>query len=397
MLTFQAFVSYAIWPWYWNAYRIRAWGRLPNPRGSTLCIANHQNDLDDKTISYLVRSSGPLDKLIYSVSGRRLFERGSMGWAIPWMAPILHRADMSWLVYALGMLPIENETRARTFMGCARAVLDAHGDLPLAQVFKDDALDLIGPDARDKNLSDVFKRALFLRSRYIDVPLKWIREPYLSEMIAQMRVDMESDLQHLEDMLRAGATMYLTPEGFQTRTGRLGRLREALWRLAPVAESVYTLSISYDLFVGRRLSMLMRVVPAIDRNDIPNSMRAPRPVTISQLLADWWCSSAFIDGTSAEGAFIEADAVNAVHERLAGLPPMAWVDPELRASPERMTRAALAGLLRRGTLERGGRGYHLTDKRSDPRFPRPHDIVAHQAAFFEESRDAWRVFSKREG
>jgi 1-acyl-sn-glycerol-3-phosphate acyltransferase len=388
VLTFQTFVSYAIWPYYWTAYRIRAFGRLPNPRGSTLCIANHQNDLDDKTISYLVRC-GPHDKLIYSVSGRRLFERGSMGWAIPWLAPILHRADMSWLVYALGMLPIENETRARTFMGCTRAVLDKHGDLPLAQVFKDEALDLIGPDARDKSLSDVFKRTLFLRSRYVDVPLKWIKEPFLAEMITQMRVDMESDLDALEAKLKAGATMYLTPEGHQTRTGRLGRLREALWRLAPAAGAIYTLAISYDLFVGHRLSMLLRVVPAIDRSDIPNSMRAPRPVTVSQLLAEWFCHGVT--------TFTEAEAVGAVRERLAGLPPMAWVDPELFASPERMTRAAFAGLRRRGMLERVDTAYRLTDKRKDPRFPKPHDVIAHQAAFLEESRDAWRVFSKREG
>ncbi|HME80743.1 MAG TPA: hypothetical protein VKF82_01555, partial [Candidatus Eremiobacteraceae bacterium] len=66
-------------------------------------------------------------------------------------------------------------------------------------------------------------------------------------------------------------------------------------------------------------------------------------------------------------------------------------------SPERMTRAALRGLVRLGIAAPTQDGYRLTGVRVDPRFPNAEDILDHQAAFFQESSEAWRVFSEREG
>ncbi|HEV2908038.1 MAG TPA: hypothetical protein VGX02_02110 [Candidatus Eremiobacteraceae bacterium] len=393
-MTFQAVASFAIWPYFWSAYRIRGWGRLPNPRGPTLCLANHQHDLDDKiTISYMERA-GPWDKTIYAVSGKRLFERGAMAWTVPWLEPIMRDVETAPLFYAVGMLPIENEIRSRPFLGFARAVYERHGDLPLAQVFRESALDAVGPEARGERLSYAFQAKSFKKARRTELPIKSILEPYRSELFEHMHADMEKDLRLLEDRLKAGATFWLTPEGRFTKNGRMSPMRTALWRLAPLAENLYTIAISYDVFVGTRLSMLFRVLPAIDRNDVVNSMKAPRPVTVSQLLADWLVSTRLQEPGA---AFTYENALEAVSDRLGALPPLAWVEPELRASPQRMTRAALDGMQRLHIVARASDGYTLTGKRAHPQFPNVVDIVAHQAAFFEESQEAWRIFSGREG
>jgi len=395
LISFQAFVCFAIWPWYWNAYRIRGWGRLPKPRGPTLCIANHQHDLDDKvTISYIERG-GPWNKTIYTVSGRRLFEPGAFGYHVPWTEPLTRGVDATKLFLAIGMVPIENQPRTRPVAGFAQAVYDRHGDLPLADVFAPTILEMLGTDAQGKTLSYLFGSTTFRRSRGLEVPIKWIHEPYRRELLDEMRVQMDADMRGLETLLASGETFWLTPEGRFSKTGRMNKLREALWRLAPLAQEIYTIAISYDVFVGRRLSMLFRVLPALDRNDLGNSMKAPRPVTVSQLLADYLCGAAFAE--CADTPFTQAQALDAVRERLAALPPIAWVEPELRASPERMTRAALHGLQRLGIAAATPDGYRLTSVRVDPRFPNAEDILAHQAAFFQESSEAWRVFSAREG
>ncbi|MBV8367163.1 MAG: hypothetical protein JO194_11790 [Candidatus Eremiobacteraeota bacterium] len=385
-----------MWPRYVRAHRIRAWGRLPVPRGPTLCVVNHQHDLDDQiTVAYLARG-GPLNKTICAVTSRRLFERGALAWPFPWLEPVLRTADASKLFSLVGMLPIENEISERPLTSFARAVLSRHGDLPLARVFKEPALAALAADVREKHLSDVFAPTFFRTARGTSVRAKWIFEPYRSELFAQLRDDIETDMRALEARLRSGATIWLTPEGRFSRSGRMGALRTALWRLAPLAEQIYTIAISYDVFVGRRVSMLFRVIPALNRADLANSMNAARPVTVSQLLADWLCGTG-LSQLAASRPFSVREARAAVTSRLALLPALAWIDPELRASPERLTAAALDGLLWRGIVRRHGDGYELTDKRDDALFPKTRDVIAHQAAFFEESSAAWRALDVRKG
>ena len=398
MISFQAFAAFAMWPLYACANRIRAWGSLPVPRGPTLCLVNHQHDLDDQvTVAYLERA-GPWNKTIYVVTSRRLFERGALAWPFPLLEPLLRTADSSRLFSLVGMVPIENDIRKRPLTSLARAVIDRHGDLPLTQVFKEPVRAALGIDPRDKRLHDILSSTLFRRARGTDVPIKWLYEPYLGELFADMHESVEGDMRALEERLKRGATIWLAPEGRHSKTGRMGEMRTALRRLAPLAEQIFTIAISYDVFVGHRLSMILRVLPALDRDDLPNSMKAPRPVTVSQLLADWLCADGLAQQRGGDSAaFSEGDAIDAVRERVAALPQLAWVEPDLRASPERMTKAALRGLVRRGIARSSGAGYALTDKRDDRRFPKTRDVISHQAAFFDESAAAWRALAAREG
>ena len=390
-LSFLAFASLFMYAYYHLAYRVRHWGRLPRRRGATLTIANHQHDLDDKvTISYL-QLGGPLNRTIYSAAGRRMFETGFLGFAFPWFEKILESIDLRFLFRWLGMMPIENQLRTRSVTGYARAVYDLHGDLALQTVFHEDTLREFDPSVVDAPLSILFTGRLFRKGRQTDINIKTVNEPYRSELIAQMRESIERDLTALGDLLKRGETLWLTPEGQFTKTGRMNPLRTALRRFGPLAERVYVIAISYDVFVGRRFSMLFRVVLPSNPNDLENSLKAARPVTVSQLIADWlYASECSAPSERSElGVFSKQDALTAVQDRLAHLPPAAWVDPDLHKSPERMTRAAISGMLRLGVLQRRPGGYALMEKRQHPQFPNVKDIVAHQAAMFEESKAAW--------
>ena len=56
---FQTFICAIIKPYYWTAYRVRSWGRLPWRRAATLVLCNHQHDLDTNTTIVQMQLAGP--------------------------------------------------------------------------------------------------------------------------------------------------------------------------------------------------------------------------------------------------------------------------------------------------------------------------------------------------
>jgi len=382
----QAFAMAVIHPYYLNAYRIRKWGRLPLRRGSTLLISNHQHDLDTTGAIMRISVQGPWHRPIFAVSSRRVMEPGFMAWRIPWLEPVMRHVSNATLFRLIGILPIENELRRRSVAAIAWEVYQRHGDLRFREVFSEAASAGIHLDD-DVRLTSIFKNQSFRTLKDTNVSLASVREPYQSELVAQTRRNIEEDLPRIASVLRAGGTLYLTPEGRYTKNGRLSRFRYALDLLAPLAERIYVLAVSYDPFAGKRLSMLFRVLPARDRADLRSSLAAERPVTVSQLLARFFLAH--------DDAFTEPAAIAAVRDALAALPLDAFVDPELAADPARMVRASLAYLTSTGVLERGDDGYSLGAQRKDTRFPDVADIVAHQANFLEETLAGLGVFAAR--
>ncbi|TAM74194.1 MFS transporter [bacterium] len=362
----------AMTPYVHMAYRIRGWGRLPFARGATLAIANHQHDLDTMAVVLRLTLAGPWRHPVFAAASRRMFEPGFMAVRTPWLEAMLRRVDCSALFGLLGMLPIENQLFARPLASLALCVRRRRGNIALADVFREGVLARLGSGAR--RLRDLERPELFHTAR-ANATLSALREPYRSEAVAHMRAQTEADLVRMEDVLRRGGTLFLTPEGRHSTDGRMSRLRGTLRRLAPLAD-VRLVAISYDPLLGRRLSLLYRVTLPADRNDLEASLKAARPVTVSQLLADWLAER--------RDAFVPEDAVNAVQERLHTLPAMVFVDPALRAHPARVTRAALATMLRLGIL-RGEQGHLQLAARRHPKFPDVEDIVAFQARFFRET------------
>ncbi|MBV9647327.1 MAG: hypothetical protein JO043_07685 [Candidatus Eremiobacteraeota bacterium] len=351
---------------------------MPRERGPTLVIANHQHDLDSMAIMAMLTLQGPWSKPIHTVSSRRMFERGFFAVRTPRLAPLLRRYDPTPLFLSLGPMPIENDLRRRSLRSVALSVRRRHPNVRLDDVIPQELRESLGFDAAVR-LDGLASRRWFERAEAA-IELRLLREPHRSEVRDETRRLLNEDLGRIERTLRAGGTFFLTPEGHYTLDGSLLRFRDAFTRLAPLAD-IWLAAISYDVLRGRRLSQLYRIVRPGRSDDVTSSLKAARPVTVSQLLASWL--------QSAEPVSFEAvAATSAVRRRLAELPQRLFIDPELRCAPEAVTRNALLRCQRLGIVRRAGNRYRMNERRRHPSFPGVSDIVAHQARFFAETLQA---------
>jgi len=359
--------------WVRIAYRIRHWGSVPRHRGPSVIVANHQHDLESMTIvSTTFIESSSWRHSICTACSRRMYEPGFLALRLPWLRFLLRRVNAAPLFVALGMLPLENELGSREVSGLAWSVQRTHGPLRLDEIFDERVSSLFPPATKT---SDLLSNELFGRATAI-VKVAALREPYRREILNETRTYLDADLARMEDVVRRGATFYLTPEGRYSLDGTIGPMRGVIDRLAPLA-TIYLAGVSYDPFVAKRLSMLFRVARLDDREHLTAALAAIRPVTASQLLASW------LNGTNE--TFDESEAVTIVARRLATLPATLFVDPELRADSVRLVRAALPLMVEWKILERAGERYRLGSERRHPQFPMVGDIVAYQARFFEET------------
>jgi len=360
--------------YYRIAYRIRGWGRLPRRRGPSLLVINHQHDIESAVVvATLSITSFGWRYPIFTVSSRRMWEPGFFAQRIGWLRFVLRGMNFGWLFSSIGMQPIENELHARALASLAYTLQCLYGDLPLATVFREPALKRFAPNF--KMLSDVSKSP-HLPAAQVKASLSDLNEPYRTETLAATRAQLDADLAHFEGLTRDGATIFLAPEAFYTGDGKMQRLRGILPRLAPLAQ-IFTCGISFDPFVGRRLSMLFRVQAAVDGVPLDIQLKRLRPVTTSALLGTW-----LHDGPE---SFSSRDAVDAVVRQLNDLPPQLFVDPILRRRPDSLVRSALRGLTRLGTLKADGDRYAITQQRAHPQFPQTSDMIAYQYNFHAET------------
>lgn len=364
----------------WNhlAYRVRVWGGLPRRRGPTLILANHQHDLESQTIvtTTIVRS-GSWRHPIFTASSLRMFEPGFMARRLPWLRLPLLRVNPAALFVALGMVRVENQLSSREIHALAGSLQRRHGPVPLSEMF-DDRVATLFPAGT--STADFFSLRCFARSAEL-VKLSNLREPYRREILDETRENVERDLQAMEDVVRRGGTFYIAPEGRYSTDGRVGPMRGAIERLAPLA-TIYLAGVSYDPFVARRLSMLYRVVHFGRLRDgdaklLRDVLAGIRPIVASQLLAEW---------ISTTQDFTAEEAADAVAARLGTLPSGSFVDPELRRKPRAIVRAALRLMETEWhILERGGDRYRLAAQRRHPQFPLVDDIVTFQVQFLRDT------------
>jgi MFS family permease len=362
--------------------RVRQWGRLPWSRGPTVLIANHQHEDESEIVCERAFLQGAWRPL-YTASSRRMYEPGFFAIRMPWLAPLMRNVNAGPLFVALGMLPLENELSSRPLRSIAWTLKARHDDLPLELVFRADAQASLPPGAR--SLSDLLRPEYFAAGE-TRVRLASVNAPYRGELLAALRAGVDEDIARIVDVVRRGATFFVTPEGFYSTDGRMRALKGIVDHLVPIGR-VWFAAIAFDPFRGRRLSMLYRVVPFDGRGELASALAAARPVTTSALLARWLLA--------VDLPFERTEARDGVVRLRNALPPAAFVDPELVLDAERCVNEALETLRARGTLVADGARYRLGALRADPRFPGVADAIAYQAAFLEETADALRALSVR--
>lgn len=359
------------------AYRIRSWGWLAPGRGPSLVISNHQIELDLMAPITALTMHGGWYTPVLAASAKLMYEPGFMAQRIPWLRRVFYNTNLGWLFQGMGLLPLENELQSRSIARWAWGAQRRHGVMPLEEMFKPSVIETHG--LAGVTTGDLFtmQRSKWAQRTY--VRLSDLKVPYRKEAFDDMRAGVEQDLFRIEDLMRRGATFYVTPEGEYTRDGAMLPFRGIWDRLAPIAETVYLAAISYDPFVGRRLSQLYRVVECRDKANVVNELKAARPVTVSALVAEWLAGH--------EGPFTIQESERAVEERLRSLPSAAFADPELLKNPTKRAREAIGNLCKYGIVARSGDRYELTASRRHPKFPETDDIISHQARFMRETRE----------
>ena len=362
------------------AYSIRGWGNLPHRRGAALVVANHQHEIESPIIvAELTLSSFEWRFPIFTVSSRRMWEPGFLAMRVPWLH-FLRGVGLGPLFEAIGLQPIENELQSRPIVGFAHTFEARHGDLPVSAVFRERLIERFPSDVR--TLSDLLSPAHFQLSRAW-MKLSDLREPYRAEAIEITREDLEADIAHFERLAEAGATIFLTPEGFYTIDGKMLRLKGILPRLKPLMKT-WLVGISYDPYLKRPMQILYRVSASVDGVPLDTQLKRTRPVTTSALLCTWL--------NTLDGAFSSDDAIAAVYERLSSLPRHAFVVPELRSNLPRAVQRVLDGMEKLQTVRRDGKNYALTSQRTHPKFERVENMIAFQANFHAQTLDGLKSY-----
>ena len=362
-------------------YRVRSWGTLPRRRPPAIVVANHQIEIDlmDPFACFIVGSS--VSNPMISASAKVMYEPGFMAQRIPALRGIARNVNFGWLFSGIGLFELENELQARSVARWAFAVQRRHGPLQLDAIFKPAFVDehnLHGVSSSDLFSAQWFDRAQALHARWNDLQVV-----YRKELFDEMRTGVDADLATFEDMLRRGATLFLTPEGDYPSDGKMLPFRGIWDRLAPLAQDVYLCAISYDPFRTGKFSQLYRVLPALNKANVRNELAASRPVTTSALMATWLHEQT--------QAFVPDEAVHAVEQLLIGLPPSLFVDPELVESPVACVLDSIKALRSMQILDNEQAAYRLTGKRTHPQFPNTADILGHQSAFLRETIEAARA------
>jgi hypothetical protein len=357
------------------AYRIRSWGKLPAKRGPSLVISNHQIEIDLMAAMAEFMLNGGWRTPVLTASAKLMYEPGFLALRIPWLWRIFYSTNLGWLFEGLGLLPLENELQSRSIARWAWGVQRRHGALPLDRIFKPAVVErhrLSGMTTRD-----VFNAKNFKWAQGTYVRISDLLTPHRKESFDEMRAGVDRDLARIEDAMKRGATFYVTPEGEYPTDGAMLPFRGIWDRLAPHAESVYLVAISYDPFVGRKLSQLYRIVPLREKARAVAELKAARPVTTSALIAEWL--------SSRTSQFTEEEALTAIEHRVRTLPSGLFIDPELAARPRSMASVALQNLCRYGALQRENGALRMAAVRKHPQFPETPDIIAFQARFFCET------------
>ncbi len=331
-------------------YRVRALGAPLELRHPSLVVATHRRE-DDAPV--LVGALYPAVRRQLGDGGRvhfavrdDLFERGFFAGCPPRLALPLRR-----LLWPLDMGPV-----LKRFLACHPAavpdaacvvqLLRAHPDAPLDELLPRRHVDDIRARARATGLEPPESGRAAVRPEYGDLLWRWIerdqtRDPRTDEWWRRRRLDAVSDFRGLVDVLRAGSSLFVSPEGRASPDGTIGPLVGGLGALARrgAPRALVPLALAYDpLTAGRARAYVGIGAPADPRLDADATLallRRTTPLTVGSSFA----------AALAHGADPEQRLAHDVEEaRREGRPH----EPELALAAVRRERLAEARRAARG-------------------------------------------------
>jgi MFS family permease len=360
------------------AYEVRVVGRLPRPRNGLLVVGNHFANLEGMVLPVALLWSDPWAGPVVSAGSRRMFEPGFLATRLPkWLGRWLTPVNLSRVLKALGVHPIEDRPLNRPLSSWAYLVYSRYGNLPAQEVLEPD---YCPPGA--ERLADLWRCGQFPQ----DGPFtshRALREPYRTAVRTGVRDELEQDLRAIETALRHGATVYLTPEGRMTPTGEMGRFRLAWDRLHPEARAVYLASTACDPWTHRRMALVTRLLPLGDPARLRLELPATRPVTPAHIVA---AALATMPGGGPVSELMARMRRLVRAARDAG----AWLTPET-AAVEAWAPKTLQRLARRGIIRVAGDRVEPGPVRQDGRLSHVPDLPDALAAQFRETLEALRV------
>lgn len=225
----------------------------------TLVVSNHRRDVDVPILASVLcqREGLRLRQPLPFFAGREdLFRRDFLGeYLHAWPRPLqraLGRLPVTWFFRTLRVRPIR---RVREFSlseafselastGNRARWLNQRGRHEMTTNHCDD------PDSRGKPPE---RRAWGLRR---------LRGEAREAIEPAFRATVATQLQHFVSLLDAGRSVYLAPEGRNSRDGRFGRIRAGAWHLAQRATTrppILPIALSYDALRAGRLRAIVHV------------------------------------------------------------------------------------------------------------------------------------------
>ncbi|MCL6563267.1 MAG: MFS transporter [Firmicutes bacterium] len=242
----------------------------PPPRG-LLILANHSHDFDGVFLPpFLYRRLGLHN--LGAVASLRLFEPGFLVRRAPgWLKPLVAPIPLAPILRALDLYPIEDSPRVKPLAVWAWELFTLVGDLPLGEAFPT----LSVPEKwRRATLSQAARgRERFLAE---PVPLRGIAPPYRQVLWEASKTQWEANAEAIAQALAQGQSLYLTPEGHLTRSGRVERLGSMVQRLLPQARAVWLAAMTYDPAPRGRLHLYCRLVPLPSGEELSTALAAHR-------------------------------------------------------------------------------------------------------------------------
>ncbi|HYW04860.1 MAG TPA: hypothetical protein VFA86_13045 [Gammaproteobacteria bacterium] len=266
-----------------------------------LVIANHRYDTDGPLLGGLLmqrrwlRFNGVAP---FFVAREDLFRPGFLGAYLPhWprllRAP-LYRLSIGPVLRGLGLRPIRRipEHSTGELLPDALTVL---GDRPLVQVLRPAAVEAIARELGRPPASLTVRDALRV-SQDLLARRRAFRRSTLEALRALQpheRDTIERQLQVFVELLEAGETVVLEPEGTVSRDGRFGRPRRALHHLLNTPERVapvLPVALSYDSLRPGRARVLIRV--GEPRMDLRGRSRRETDAMAGQAILKQWTVNA---------------------------------------------------------------------------------------------------------